>query len=59
MSFYHTNESVSAYIKMAEGYDGRELVDVLSEHVDANARVLELGMGPGVDLDLLDEHFAV
>ena len=59
MSFYHTNEGVSEYIKMAEGYDGRELVDVLSEHVDANARVLELGMGPGVDLDLLKTHFAV
>lgn len=59
MSFYHSKEGVSEYIKMAEGYDGRELVAVLSESLDANARVLEIGMGPGVDLDLLSARFEV
>ena len=59
MSFYHSKEGVSKYIEVAEGYDGRELVAVLSEYLDANASVLEIGIGPGVDLDLLSRHFAV
>ena len=59
MSFYHSKEGVSKYIEMAEGYDGRELVDVLTQHLEANASVLEIGIGPGVDLDLLSKHFAV
>jgi trans-aconitate methyltransferase len=58
-SFYHSEKGVLDYVKMAEGYDGGKLVDLLVTHLDANASVLELGMGPGVDLDLLAEHFDV
>ena len=42
---------------MAEGYDGRELVEVLSRHLAPGATVLELGMGPGKDLEMLSAHF--
>jgi len=59
MSFYQSKEGVAEYVEMAEGYDGRDLVTILSEYVDANARVLEIGMGPGVDLDLLSAYFEV
>ena len=59
MSFYQSKEGVTQYIKMAEGYDGRELVTILAEHLDADSCVLEIGMGPGVDLDLLSAHFTV
>ena len=57
MTFYHSKEGVSQYIEMAEGYDGRELIDVLGEYLEADASVLEIGMGPGVDLDILGSHF--
>ena len=44
MSFYDSKEGVCKYIEMAEGYDGRELVDVLRKYVDVGASVLEIGI---------------
>jgi cyclopropane fatty-acyl-phospholipid synthase-like methyltransferase len=57
MGYYHTPESVDQYIDMAEGYDGRELIEVLKKYLPPGSTVLELGMGPGKDLDLLGESF--
>ena len=59
MGYYDDNESVEEYIKMAEGYDGRELIEVLKRRLKNGSTVLELGMGPGKDLELLSEHFHV
>jgi SAM-dependent methyltransferase len=57
MGYFDTDEGVDQYIKMAEGYDGRELIEILKSHVASGSSVLELGMGPGVDLALLLPHF--
>ena len=57
MGFYDEKETAQQYIKMAEGYDGRELVTVLRKHLQEGASVLELGMGPGIDLKMLSKHF--
>ena len=57
MGYYHTRETVDEYVEMAEGYDGRELIEVLKQHLKPGATVLELGMGPGKDLDILSESF--
>ena len=51
--------SYSEYIKMAEGYDGREFIPILRKYLAENATILELGMGPGKDIDLLNEFFQV
>ena len=59
MGYYHTQEGVQEYIEMAEGYDGRELVNVLKKHLRNNSTVLELGMGPGKDLAILSGSFQV
>ena len=59
MGYFDDVENVEAYIKMAEGYDGRELIAVLKRYLEPGATVLELGMGPGKDLDLLREQFRV
>ena len=58
MGFYDDEENVEAYVQMAEGYDGRELVEVLKKHLPLGSTVLELGMGPGKDLALLGEAYA-
>lgn len=42
---------------MAEGYDGAELIRHLEEYLNPGASVLELGMGPGKDLDILNQTF--
>ena len=57
MGFYDDKETAQQYIEMAEGYDGRELIEILRTHLPDGASVLELGMGPGVDLEILKHHF--
>ena len=59
MDYYDKRENVKSYIKMSEGYDGKILVKALREHLPENSSLLELGMGPGKDLDLLARHFQV
>ena len=59
MGFFDTEKGVNEYIKMAEGYDGAELIKILQEFIPENSTVLELGMGPGTDLDILKRNFIV
>lgn len=47
--------NVRGYIRMAEGYDGAGLIAVLRKYLPAGSTLLELGMGPGKDLDLRAE----
>lgn len=55
MAFFDDLQNVLRYEKTAEGFDGRELVERLVARLDPETAVLELGMGPGRDLDLLLE----
>ena len=57
MGYFDTDEGVDEYIKMAKGYDGRELIDILRNYVQPGSSVLELGMGPGTDFVLLQPCF--
>lgn len=58
-TMYETASGVEQYATMAEGYDGRIHVERLRGLLKSGAAVLELGMGPGVDLDMLAQTFAV
>lgn len=57
MGFYDDEKTVRDYIAMAEGFDGRELIEYLRRHVPPDSSVLEIGMGPGVDLDILGNYY--
>ncbi len=59
MDYFDNEHNVTEYIRMAEGYDGREFIPILRSHLKDNATVLELGMGPGKDTELLGEYFRV
>lgn len=59
MGFFDREENVNEYIRMAEGFDGRELIKILKGILPAGASVLELGMGPGKDLDMLKKTYTV
>ncbi len=59
MAYFDDEENVTEYIKMAEGFDGRALIPVLRAHLKDNSTLLELGMGPGKDLELLSAYFRV
>lgn len=57
--YFHTRKNAAEYILMTDGYDGREIVKQLERHLAPRARVLELGMGPGRDIPLLEENYRV
>ena len=57
MGYFDNKENVEGYVAMVEGYDGRMLIERLSQHLAPRSTVLELGMGPGVDLDILTDTF--
>lgn len=56
-AYYDDPKNAEDYVAMAEGYNGAELIEVLREVLPAGSSVLELGMGPGVDLDLLAAQY--
>jgi cyclopropane fatty-acyl-phospholipid synthase-like methyltransferase len=59
MGYFDDEKNVKGYIEMVERYDGSELIDVLLKHLGKGSSLLELGMGPGKDLDILAENYKV
>ena len=59
MGFFDTEQGVEQYIKMAEGYDGAELIMILQKYRPENSTALELGIGPGKDMDILKKSYTV
>ena len=59
MGFFDTEKGVNEYIRMAEGYDGEELINILQKWLPKKPTILELGMGPGKDLDILKKNYTV
>ena len=59
MDFYNSENGVSQYLELADGFDGRELIAEFRKHIEPGSTVLELGMGPGKDLEILSENFTV
>ncbi len=59
MGWYDSKKNVKEYIKMAEGYDGKVLIVILKKFLPKGSTVLELGMGPGKDLNLLKRYYVV
>ena len=59
MNPFNTRKSAVEYILMSDGFDGRAIVQVLNKYLDAGSTVLEVGMGPGRDIPLLEERYRV
>jgi cyclopropane fatty-acyl-phospholipid synthase-like methyltransferase len=57
--FYEDPANVESYSQFTPAHDGALLIDVLRGELPAGASVLEIGMGPGKDLDLLAKHYTV
>jgi len=57
MHFYHDKNNASSYAKMCEGYDAAAQLGILYKALPAGSAVLELGSGPGNDLELLASHY--
>jgi len=59
MGYFDSKVNVEEYIKSTEGVDGRKLVEALRKYLRKGSRVLELGMGPGKDFEILSEFYQV
>lgn len=59
MGHYDTEEGVQEYIKHSEKWDGKQLIKILLQHLPELSTLLELGMGPGRDFDVLNKAYKV
>jgi len=59
MGYFDHEENVREYMQITDGYDGEYLIQKLRCHLVENKTILELGMGPGKDLDLLNPYYNV
>ena len=59
MSFYEDEKNIKQYIEMAEDYDGKYLIKILKKYLPKGSTILEIGMGPGKDLNLLNKDYKV
>ena len=59
MGYYDTPQGVEEYIKHSEKWDGKQLISILLMHLPESSTLLELGMGPGRDFDVLSKAYKV
>ncbi len=57
--YYNSKETVQEYIRLSEGISGSELIDKLKQYLSPEAKVLEIGSGPGTDYMILKEMYKV
>ena len=57
--FYKTKDTVEQYIKSAEGFDGKFLIEKLKKVLPIHSTLLEIGSGPGTDWNILNEIYKV
>jgi cyclopropane fatty-acyl-phospholipid synthase-like methyltransferase len=59
MDFYNNPASVDEYEKMCDEYNGSALYNVLDKHLADHSTMLELGSGPGIDIEYLHKKYTV
>eukprot|EP01080_Neovahlkampfia_damariscottae_P011653 gene11653-4892_t len=57
--YFNDEKNVQAYIKMCVGFDGEELIKIFKEYVPLKSKILEIGIGPGHDLDILKKDYNI
>ncbi|MFW2441000.1 MAG: class I SAM-dependent methyltransferase [Arenicellales bacterium] len=59
MEFYNDPVKVDEYEKMCDEYDGSDLYKVLERHLVDNSTLLEIGSGPGNDINYFQKRYTV
>lgn len=57
--YYNSKKNVEDYIRMARPYNGKELISQLKKYLESGSKILELGTGPGKDMDILVKNYLV
>ena len=59
MGFYDISENVDKYIEMCNDYDGKYIYQEIKKFLNEGSSVLELGSGPGLDIQFLNANYQV
>jgi cyclopropane fatty-acyl-phospholipid synthase-like methyltransferase len=59
VQFYNDPVKVDEYEKICDEYDGSELYAILEKHLSEDSTLLELGSGPGNDVNYLYKKYRV
>lgn len=59
VSYFMKKENVEMYKSALQDYDGSWVIERLSEHLSKGKDILELGMGTGLDYELMCENYNV
>ncbi len=57
MNFFMNEENVNKYYSMLDGYDPKFILDELAKHATPGSKLLELGMGTGLEFDILSNKY--
>ena len=58
-SFFEKEDNVKQYFEMTADYDGRWFLEQFKRFIPAGSQCLELGIGPGKDLDNIRQTYEV
>ncbi len=59
MNFYMKRENVEQYKSMLDDYDPMPIINTLEKFIKPGDTILELGMGAGIDFDILSRKYSV
>jgi len=57
MGYYDRKKGIQEYTKRSVKWGGPKLIKILKKHLPKNSTLLELGMGPGRDFDILKKIY--
>jgi len=57
MGYYDTKKGILEYSKRSQKWGGPKLIKILKKHLPKNSTLLEIGVGPGRDFDLLKKIY--
>ena len=57
MGYFDTKKGVREYTKRSEKWGGVKLIKILKKHLPKKSTLLEIGIGPGRDFDILKKFY--
>ena len=57
MGYYDTKKGIQEYTKRSKKWGGIKLIKILKKYLPKNSTVLEIGMGPGRDFNILKKIY--
>ncbi len=57
MGYYDTKKGIQEYTKRSQKWGGTKLIKILKKYLPKNSTLLEIGIGPGRDFDILKKIY--